>query len=63
MLDAKQAATLWDRSGTTIEVFEQDGDNVQKNLITVRAERRLGLSVERPEAIAGGSLSIAADTE
>lgn len=63
VLDAKQAATLWNRTGTTIEVFEQDGENVQKNLITVRAERRLGLSVERPEAIAGGSLSIAADTE
>lgn len=47
--DFTQAATLWPRQGMTVEMFEQDMDNVQKNLVTIRAERRLGFGVERPK--------------
>lgn len=54
--DFTQAATLWVRSGIVVEMFEQDQDNVQKNLVTIRAERRLGLGVERPLALVGGDL-------
>ncbi|WP_302945281.1 phage major capsid protein [Turicimonas muris] len=48
------AATIYTRSGTVIEIFEQDGDNVQKNLLTIRAECRKALAVEVPAALIGG---------
>lgn len=56
--DFNAAATLWTRQGMTVEMFEQDSDNVQKNLITIRAERRLGFGVERPAALVGGDLIV-----
>lgn len=58
VVDTTQAATVWHRTGLVIEMFEQDSDNVQKNLVTIRAERRLGFSIERPEALVGGTLAI-----
>ena len=58
VVDTAQAATVWHRSGLVLEMFEQDSDNVQKNLVTIRAERRLGFSIERPEALVGGALAI-----
>lgn len=58
VVDTAQAATVWHRSGLVLEMFEQDSDNVQKNLVTIRAERRLGFSIERPEALVGGTLAI-----
>lgn len=58
VLDSVQAGTIWNRSGLVIELFEQDADNVQKNLITVRAERRLGFGIERPLALVGGELTV-----
>ncbi|WP_462373036.1 phage major capsid protein [Turicimonas muris] len=58
VVDTTQAATVWHRSGLVLEMFEQDSDNVQKNLVTIRAERRLGFSIERPEALVGGTLAI-----
>ncbi len=56
--DFTQAATIWTRQGMTVEMFEQDSDNVQKNLVTIRAERRLGFGVERAAAMCGGSLAL-----
>ncbi len=56
--DFTQAATLWTRQGLTVEAFEQDQDNVQKNLVTLRAERRLGFSIERTAAVCGGALVV-----
>lgn len=56
--DFNAAATLWTRQGMTVEMFEQDVDNVQKNLVTIRAERRLGFGVERTKALVGGSLTL-----
>ena len=56
--DFNQAATLWTRQGMAVEMFEQDSDNVQKNLVTIRAERRLGFGVERVKAMCGGSLTL-----
>ena len=53
--DSRQAKVL-DRQLNTVEMFEQDGDNVQKNLITIRAETRLGLGVLSPVAFVGGAL-------
>ncbi len=53
--DFYAAATIYTRSGTVIEIFEQDGDNVQKNLLTIRAECRKALAVEVPAALIGGA--------
>lgn len=50
-------ATVYNRSGTVVEMFEQDGDNVQKNLITIRAEARLALAVETPAAALYGNIT------
>ena len=57
--DFTQAATLWTRQGMVVEAFEQDVDNVEKNLVTIRAERRLGFGVERATALVGGDLVLA----
>lgn len=50
------AYTILNRMGTVVEMFEQDVDNVQKNLITVRAENRAGLASNRPASSVAGSL-------
>jgi len=52
-----QASTIHNRSGVAIELSDSDADNFTTNLITVRAERRLALTVEKPAAIIGGDLT------
>lgn len=51
-----QAATLWIREGVVVEMFDQDENNAQLNLVTIRAERRLALTVEKPAAARYGAL-------
>lgn len=55
-----QAYTVYNREGVTVELSESDSDNFTKNLITVRAERRLALATEVPGAIRAGDLTPAA---
>ncbi len=50
-------AQTFTRSGTVVEIFEQDETNVQKNLLTVRAEARLALAVYTPAASRYGALT------
>lgn len=45
------------REGTVVEMFEQDGDNVQKNLVTVRAETRGAELVFTAAAICTGDIT------
>lgn len=52
------ATMLWEREGVVIEAFEQDEDNVQRNLVTIRAEARLGLEVSVPSAIYAGAFTV-----
>lgn len=52
-----QAYMIHNREGVIIELSDSDGDNFQKNLITIRAERRLALATERPAAVRGGDLT------
>jgi HK97 family phage major capsid protein len=52
-----QAATLYNREGLVVEMSESDSDNFTRNLITIRAERRCMLAVERPAAIRYGDLT------
>lgn len=55
-----QAGTIYNREGVTVDLSESDGDNFTKNLVTIRAERRLALAIESPAAIRGGDLTPAA---
>lgn len=52
------AAQVWNRMGTVVEMFAQDDDNVQKNLVTIRAETRLALAVYRPASVVYGDLTL-----
>lgn len=52
-----QAYMVYNREGTVVEMSDSDSDNFTKNLITLRAERRLALATEVPAAVRGGDLS------
>ena len=52
-----QAGTIYNREGVIVELSDSDSDNFTKNLVTIRAERRLALATEVPAAIRGGDLT------
>jgi len=53
---SSDAMMLWQRSGVVVEAYEQDDDNVQKNLVTIRAEMRGAFSVFRATAVQKGTI-------
>lgn len=55
--DFAQAGTIHDREGVIVEMSDSDSDNFTKNLITLRAERRLALATEMPAAVRAGDLT------
>lgn len=57
--DFALGAQLFQRQGLTIEFFDQDRDNVPKNLITIRIEERHALAVYRPDAFVYGTFASA----
>lgn len=52
-----QAYMLHNREGVVVEMSDSDSDNFTKNLVTIRAERRLALATERPAAVRAGDLT------
>lgn len=52
-----QAYTIHNREGVVVEMSDSDDDNFTKNLITIRAERRLALATEVPGAVRAGDLT------
>ncbi len=54
-----QAASIYDRAGTTVRFYDQDQDNAIKNLITIVIEKRLALATYRPLAIVKGTFATA----
>jgi HK97 family phage major capsid protein len=57
-LGDSNAFQLFMRQGVIVEMFEQDSDNVQKNLLTIRAELRAAMAVYTPTAIRYGDLTV-----
>lgn len=55
--DFGMAGTIYNREGVLVEMSDSDSDNFTKNLITIRAERRLALASEVPAAIRAGDLT------
>ena len=55
--DFAQAGSIYNREGVVLQLSDSDGDNFTKNLVTIRAERRLALATEVPAAIRGGDLT------
>ncbi len=53
---ANDASMFWERQGAIVEIFDQNEDDVEKNLLTVRAEMRGAFTVFRPAAIVAGTL-------
>jgi HK97 family phage major capsid protein len=43
-------AAIIQTEGLSVNFYEQDSDNVQRNLITARVEARVGLAILRPDA-------------
>lgn len=52
-----QAYTVYKRDGVVVELSDSDSDNFTKNLVTIRAERRLALATEVPAAVRAGDLT------
>lgn len=55
--DFRSHGTIYNREGVVVQMSESDSDNFTKNLITLRAERRLALTSEVPAAIRAGDLT------
>lgn len=53
---SSDATMFWNRQGTVVEIFDQNEDDVEKNLLTIRGEARGAFTVFRPTAIVAGDL-------
>lgn len=52
----QRATTLWQRQGDTVEMGYVN-DDFTKNLVTIRAETRMGLEINTPAALLGGAFT------
>lgn len=55
--DFRRAATIYDRMEAEVLISSEDRDNFIKNMLTVRAEKRLALAITMASAMVYGSLS------
>ena len=55
---SSDAMMFWDRQQTTVEIFNQNEDDVEKNLLTIRGECRGAFTVFRPAAVVAGALPV-----
>ena len=52
-----QGCQLWIRENVSVEFFDQDSDNVQKNFITVRVQERAAFTTYLPNAFCRGTFA------
>lgn len=52
------AYQVWNRSETTVEMYEQDEDNAQRSLLTIKGSVRKALAVYRPASVYSGALTL-----
>jgi HK97 family phage major capsid protein len=52
---SRDALMWWDRSTPVVEIFDQNEDDVEHNLLTVRGETRGAFTVFRPAAVVVGA--------
>jgi len=57
--DFVRGAQIFDRKTASVNFYDQDEDNAQKNLITVVIEERLALAIYRPDAFVYGDFASA----
>lgn len=50
-------ATIYDRMGVEVRISDENVDDFERNLLTMRAEERVGIAVKRPQAFVKGSLA------
>jgi HK97 family phage major capsid protein len=50
LVGSRAAAQVWSRGGVSVEATNAHSDNFTHNITAIRAERRLGLTVYRPQA-------------
>jgi HK97 family phage major capsid protein len=48
-------AKIIQAEGLSVNIYEQDSDNVQRNLVTIKAEARVALALLRPDAFIWGT--------
>ncbi|WP_281247321.1 phage major capsid protein [Corynebacterium phocae] len=56
----RQGATVLRKGGIRVDARDSNVDDFEKNLVTLRAEERLGLMVPRPAAFVTGSINTGA---
>lgn len=58
LVGSSLAATIYDREEVTVRVAEQHADFFIKNMVAILCEERLGLTVERPQAMVSGTFAV-----